>query len=356
MPEYNYDANDNVKWDRNKGSIDITYNHLNLPEIIKFDNNRRIEYFYEANGIKLQKRYYCPEKGLLTTTDYSGAFVYTNRSIDYILIAEGRLKRASKGTYSPEFFLRDHLGNVRVVLSSPTIDTQVTDYYPFGMEIPVSGSISLYSNQRKYNSKELQTDAGLDWYDYGARFYDPQLGRWHSVDPAGELGRRWSPYAYAFDNPIRFTDPDGMWPGGPDDDPMFAARFVKTLMQDFIIGVYNTVTWLGSTAGTGYNPVRSVATKVQGEDGYYHLEKTTVVESPGERLAGLLDPIGVAATLTGGGPAAFMAKSGTGTSLTQTLKSTDEIIDGVATAKGATNPKVASAIQGGKQAHLEFSE
>jgi RHS repeat-associated protein len=84
---------------------------------------------------------------------------------------------------------------------------QGTNYYPFGMEIPVSGTSD---NQIKYNSKELQTDAGLTWYDYGARFYDPVLGRWHSVDPMAESSRRWSPYTYCMNNPIRFIDPDGM--------------------------------------------------------------------------------------------------------------------------------------------------
>jgi len=165
-----------------------------------------MEYLYDADGTKLRKKYY--ENGLLTlTTDYSGEFVYSNGSPDFVLTSEGRLKRGSNGAFYPEYFLKDHLGNVRVVLSSPTIVTQVTDYYPFGMEIPVSGTST---NQRKYNSKELQTDADLQWYDYGARFYDPQIGRWHVPDPLAEKSRRWSPYTYCMNNPIRFIDPDGM--------------------------------------------------------------------------------------------------------------------------------------------------
>ncbi len=115
-----------------------------------------------------------------------------------------------KKGFECQYFIKDHLGNTRVALSQTSKVLQQNSYYPFGMLMAgLPQKEEANTNKYLYNGKELQDDFGLDWYDYGARFYDAEVGRWHVVDPKAEKYAAWSPYAYCLNNPIIFIDPDG---------------------------------------------------------------------------------------------------------------------------------------------------
>ena len=198
--EYTYDANGNLTKDLNRNISNIQYNFLNLPGKVMFGDGSTIEYVYAADGTKLRTKHVI--NGTTTTTDYCGNVVYEN-GVQKLLLTEAGYVTLSDRKY--HYYLQDHQGNNRVVLNQDGTVEEVNHYYPFGGLFASSTSVQPY----KYNGKELDTENGLNWYDYGARMYDPALGRFMTVDPSSESYYETSPYAYCYNNPIKHIDPNG---------------------------------------------------------------------------------------------------------------------------------------------------
>ena len=106
--------------------------------------------------------------------------------------------------------VKDHLGNVRVTKIGAGEGGSVLrrmNYYPFGgmMASSTGGAVQPY----RYTGKELVRFQGLDWLDYGARWYDPAILRWNGVDGMAEKNNSVSAYTFCHNNPVNRVDPDG---------------------------------------------------------------------------------------------------------------------------------------------------
>ena len=202
---YSYNADGTMSSDGLRG-LSYTYNALKLPKTVG-NTSSTVTFIYDAWGNKLAvsqagtvKNYYC------------GDFVYdSGLDVAYILTPNGQLTRdASTGTYTAQYNITDHLGNVRSVVSSGGTVLQSTDYYPFGLAFSDS---NIPSNRYLYNGKELQDytigTAYLGTLDYGARHYDARIARWTVPDPMTEKYYGLSAYGYCAGNPVILVDPDG---------------------------------------------------------------------------------------------------------------------------------------------------
>jgi len=225
--DYTYDANGNMLKDLNKAmTSNILYNHLNLPTKVTFASGN-ISYIYDATGVKLEK--VVTEGTAITRTKYAGNFIYEKIGtatdvLKFFNTAEGYVE-PNGSTYNYVYQYKDHLGNIRLsykdisLTSTPSLQiVEENNYYPFGLKhkgynMAINGTHHKYMFGGKEYDESFQT---LNTYDFGARNYDPALGRWMNIDPLAEQMRRHSPYNYAFNNPIFFIDYDGMAP-----DPIY---------------------------------------------------------------------------------------------------------------------------------------
>jgi len=167
-----------------------------------------VSYSYDGDGQRVQKSsgttyWYGPDGATYEETDASG-----NTIADYIYFGGKRFARrdASNNTI---YYVPDQLGTTRAILNSIGSPCYDSDFYPFGGEINYTNTCP---QNYKFTGKERDSESGLD--NFGARYDSSSLGRFMTPDPlGGSLANPQSlnKYAYALNNPLRFTDPTGLY-------------------------------------------------------------------------------------------------------------------------------------------------
>ncbi|MBO9596030.1 MAG: hypothetical protein J7599_24215 [Niabella sp.] len=214
--DYDYDVNGNLVKDGNKNISGISYNILNLPQQVDVTGKGTISYQYDAAGNKLSKTVNETGQGQKITT-YLGGMIFENDVLQHVSMEEGRF-RPNGTAFTADYFLKDHLGNVRSMVNEDKTLLEETHYYPFGLTMKGISyqNATIIANKYKFNggaelmSGEFANYTGLEVYETRYRTLDPQLGRFWQIDPLSDLNLTLSPFSFADNNPILLTDPLGL--------------------------------------------------------------------------------------------------------------------------------------------------
>lgn len=210
--KFEYDNCGNIIKDE-RNDLNITYNFLNLPwQVYRISNpSDRTLYSYLPDGTKLSS---VDQTG--NGLYYVGSLVYTGgrttARLESAGFGDGRFRATtSSGRCLPEYYLTDHLGSIRALCDHTGELIALRDYYAFGMEWERPNA-PVTTDRYYYNGKEKQEIGNTGLLDYGARFYNPDIGRWTTLDPMAEKYSNISPYAYCVSSPINALDWQGKLP------------------------------------------------------------------------------------------------------------------------------------------------
>ncbi|UTA66872.1 RHS repeat domain-containing protein [Emticicia sp. 21SJ11W-3] len=208
--DYTYYANGALKADKNEDITDIIYStYANQPIEIQLTGGRWIKNFYDGAGRLYKTSYSTGEYW-----EYLDGMVFKNGAFYQLATPEGRANYQS-GAWSYEYFITDHLGNTRVAYKAngtALTKTSETAFDPWGVVLKDAGLVNTFQNKFEYQNKEKESTFNLRRISIGARTYNPSIGRFDGVDVLADKIRRYSPYNYSFNSPLRFIDPDGRYP------------------------------------------------------------------------------------------------------------------------------------------------
>ncbi len=216
--DYVYNTNGSLTADRNKGVTSISYNHLNLPIEVIFDNSatKKYEFVYDATGQKLKKT--VTNGGAVTTTEYAGKAQYKNGTLQFISHTEGYVEPdGNKWIHVYQF--KDHLQSLRLSYADNNRDGIVgvseireeNNTYPFGLKHEgYNTTIRDRDHQYDYLGQERNEELGLNWLTFRYRNYMPEIGRFFGVDPVSEEYMSISTYQFAHNNPIWKIELEGL--------------------------------------------------------------------------------------------------------------------------------------------------